>query len=63
MRNIWGAITGTAILTILPEYLRIFQDYDILIYGGVLLLIMIFLPEGLVMGIFNLIKKSLKKAR
>ncbi|MCD6407340.1 branched-chain amino acid ABC transporter permease [Candidatus Aerophobetes bacterium] len=63
MRNIWGAITGTAILTILPEYLRVFQDYDILIYGGVLLLIMIFLPEGLVMGIFNLIKKSLKKAR
>jgi len=50
-------------LTILPEYLRVFQDYDILIYGGVLLLIMIFLPEGLVMGIFNLIKKSLKKAR
>jgi len=59
MANIWGAITGTAILTILPEYLRAFQDYDILIYGAVLLGIMIFLPEGLVLGVFNIMRKKI----
>lgn len=53
MANIWGALVGTSILTILPEYLRVFKDYDILIYGGVLLAIMIFLPEGLLVTIFN----------
>ncbi len=59
MANIWGAIIGTAILTILPEYLRAFEDYDILIYGSVLLGIMIFLPEGLVIGIFNILKEKI----
>jgi len=49
---------GTALLTILLEFLRIFHDYDILIYGGVLLLIMIFLPEGVFKGLFNLIYKG-----
>ncbi len=63
MANIWGALIGTAILTILPEYLRTFQDYDILIYGAVLLGIMIFLPEGLAIGIFNIVKKKLSSPK
>lgn len=58
MANIWGAVMGTALLTVLPEYLRVFKDYDILIYGSVLLLIMIFLPEGLLVGIFNRIRNK-----
>ncbi|GAH94483.1 unnamed protein product, partial [marine sediment metagenome] len=40
MSSVWGAMIGAALLTILPEYLRAFQDYDILIYGSILLLIM-----------------------
>jgi len=64
MDSIWRVIMGTALLTILPEFLRIFHDYDILIYGGVLLLIMIFLPEGVFKGLFNLIYKgSFPKSR
>ncbi len=47
MENIWGAILGTAILTLLPEYLRFFKDYDILIYGSILMIIMLLRPEGL----------------
>lgn len=47
MEHIWGAITGTAILTLLPEYLRFLKDYDILIYGIILMSIMIIRPEGL----------------
>ena len=45
--HIWGAIVGTAVLTILPEYLRFFQDFDILIYGVILMAIMLLRPEGL----------------
>ncbi len=55
MTSVWGAIMGTALLTILPEFLRMFHDYDILIYGGILLFIMMFLPEGLFIGLFKVI--------
>ncbi len=58
MASVWGAIIGAALLTILPEYLRAFHDYDILIYGSILLVIMIFLPQGLFAGIFSLVKKE-----
>jgi branched-chain amino acid transport system permease protein len=58
MANVWGAMIGAALLTLLPEYLRAFHDYDILIYGSILLVIMIFLPQGLFAGIFSLIKKE-----
>ncbi len=47
MEHIWGAIAGTALLTILPEYLRFFKDFDILIYGVILMAIMLLRPEGL----------------
>jgi branched-chain amino acid transport system permease protein len=58
MANVWGAMIGAALLTLLPEYLRAFHDYDILIYGSILLVIMIFLPQGLFVGILSLIKKE-----
>jgi len=53
MTSVWGAIIGAALLTILSEYLRVFHDYDILIYGSILLLLIMFLPQGL----FGLIRK------
>ena len=58
MTSVWGAIIGAALLTLVPEYLRAFHDYDTLIYGSVLLLIVIFLPQGLFGGIFGLVKKT-----
>jgi branched-chain amino acid transport system permease protein len=51
LESVWGGILGASVLTILPEYLRFFRDYDILVYGCILMLIMIFMPEGLLIGI------------
>ena len=51
MANIWGCILGAALLTILPEYLRVFEDYDVVVYGFILLFIIMFLPGGLSQGI------------
>ncbi len=48
MTNIWGAIVGSLIMTILPESLRFFHDYDVLMYGLVLLIVMMFMPDGIV---------------
>ncbi len=68
LHNIWGAFSGALLLSLLPEglsflseYLQTFDiryrtDYDTLIYGGILLLIMLFLPEGLFEGLSRLLK-------
>ncbi len=47
MSSVWGALLGAAVLTILPEFLTVFEDMDILVYGLILMLIMIFAPGGL----------------
>jgi branched-chain amino acid transport system permease protein len=47
MGSLWGSIKGAAIFTLLPEFLGVFQEYDILMYGVILLGMMMFLPNGL----------------
>ena len=54
MASIWGSLLGAAVLTILPELLVVFHDYEIIIYGAILMVVMIFLPRGLVRGILDL---------
>lgn len=49
--SIYGSFLGAAILTLLPEYLRALQDYDIVVYGLLLILMTMFMPGGLVSGI------------
>ncbi|MGX8705973.1 MAG: branched-chain amino acid ABC transporter permease [bacterium] len=39
--NIWGSIIAAALLTVLPELLRAFADYRMLVYAIVLILVML----------------------
>jgi branched-chain amino acid transport system permease protein len=49
MQSIWGALLGTVLMTFVGnEWLQVFADYEILVYGAVLLLVALFLPQGLV---------------
>lgn len=48
MTSVWGALLGAALLTFLPEWLIFLEDFDILAYGLILLLITMFLNKGLV---------------
>ncbi len=57
--SIYGSFLGAALLTLLPEFLRSAQDFDIIIYGGVLMLMVMFMPGGLVRGVPELLKKML----
>lgn len=43
----WGVVAATIFLTLLPEAFRFINDYRLLIYGGLLVLIMRFAPGGL----------------
>jgi branched-chain amino acid transport system permease protein len=50
MGNIVGAVVGATVLVILPELLRPLQNYRLLIFGMLLMVMMIFRPEGIVVS-------------
>ena len=49
--SVYGSFLGAVILTMLPEFLRVFQDLDIVIYGLMLILMTMYMPGGLISGI------------
>lgn len=49
----FGAVLGAFILSVLPELLIVFEDFEVLIFGLILMVIMIFLPEGLFVSLKN----------
>lgn len=55
--SIYGSFLGALLLTLLPEFLRFMHDYDIVFYGGLLMVMTIFMPGGLVRGIPDLFRK------
>ncbi len=58
--TIRGPVLGAVILTVLPEYLRFIQDYRMLTYGLLLVIIMVYQPQGL-FGHRSFIVEGLKK--
>jgi len=51
MGSIIGVIIAAFILILMPEYLRAFSDYRMLVFGGVLVVMMVFRPQGLISNI------------
>lgn len=49
--SVLGATFGAAILTLLPQVLTVFAEYEQLVLGLVMVLVMIFLPQGLLPSI------------
>ena len=54
MGTLLGPLIGTVFLVTLPELLRVFQDYRLLLLGILLILTMTFLPQGIVGGFTSL---------
>jgi len=54
MASIWGSLLGAGVLTVLPELLTVFHDFEVVIFGAILMVVMIFLPRGLVRGLLDL---------
>ena len=64
MQTFWGPVLGAAILTLLPEFLRFLGPWRLSFYGGVLVLLMIARPSGLITrsmmrGLGQLVDRSL----
>ena len=51
--NIWGSIIAAALLTVLPELLRAFADYRMLIYAIVLILVMLITNNPTMRALFT----------
>ena len=51
LASTYGAVFGAIVLTLLPQVLVVFEDYEVLILGAILMSIMIFLPQGLFVGL------------
>ena len=63
--NVLGSIISATLLTILPEVLRAFADYRMLVYAVVLILVMIFTNNPTILAltdrIFGPVRRALKK--
>ncbi len=57
----FGAVIGALLLSLLPEVLIVFEDFEVLIFGAILMVIMIFLPQGLFVALeqafYNLVSR------
>jgi len=63
MASIWGAPLGAASITLLIEWLRNlpFKDIDVIAHGLILILVMIFMPGGVVCGLQDIIQRVLRR--
>jgi branched-chain amino acid transport system permease protein len=63
MASIWGALLGASLLTMLPEWLHAFADFEMVVYGLILMLVMVVMPQGLTRGLMDIYSKSKRKNR
>ncbi|NNU44989.1 branched-chain amino acid ABC transporter permease [Ramlibacter montanisoli] len=48
MASVFGAVVGAAVLTVLPQLLTVLKDYEMMVFGAVLVATMVLFPQGLV---------------
>lgn len=58
--TVFGAFTGATILTALPQVLTVFHDFEHVILGLIMMLVMIFMREGLMPSIVKAIRARKK---
>ena len=63
MGSIWGTLFGTALITLLPEWIESLESYKDIIHGLILVLILLFLPQGLVTGIAHVLRTRMAMRR
>lgn len=62
MGSLWGGTFGAILLTVLPEVLHFVKEYNVLIYGLILMGVVVFFPEGLFPGISGVLRGRQEEA-
>ncbi|UCD71833.1 MAG: branched-chain amino acid ABC transporter permease [Syntrophobacterales bacterium] len=60
--SLGGPIIGSLILVALPEYLRALEQYQWLIYGGLIIVVLIFMPNG-IWGAIKSMSESIERRK
>jgi len=63
MASTFGAVVGAAVLTTLPQLLTVFKEYEMVVFGAVMMLTMIFMPRGLVPTLDSLLSGRQRAAQ
>jgi len=63
MASTFGAAFGAGLLTLLPEFLVVFEEYEVIIFGAILMGVMIFMPQGLFVGLAQALRAVVGRFR
>jgi branched-chain amino acid transport system permease protein len=63
MGSIWGTLFGVGFITLLPHWLEFLETYYDIIHGLILVLILLFLPQGFITGLVDIIRVRLARHR
>lgn len=58
--TLWGALLGAGVLTFLPEYLRGLEDFEVLAYGAILMIVLLFMPRGILFALKRIFWRTRK---
>ena len=58
MASTFGAVVGAVALTVLPQILTLLKDYELLVFGALLMGTIVFMPRGLVPSIAALLRRG-----
>jgi branched-chain amino acid transport system permease protein len=56
MRSVWGAVVGACVMGLMPDLLAELEKWRFVIYGLILLTIMMFVPQGILLGTRDLVQ-------
>ncbi len=57
MASTFGAVIGAVVLTVVPQVLTVFENYEMMVFGGVLMGMIIFMHKGLLPTLSEFIGK------
>ncbi len=61
--TVYGPLLGTAVVVLVPQIFSAYYDYHLMIFGSILLLSLILLPDGIVGTIEDWLRRRSAKAR
>lgn len=60
--TIFGGLVGAIILGLIPEFARVIQDYRMLLYGLLMIVLVLFMPDG-ILGMLSRVSYRIKEAK
>jgi branched-chain amino acid transport system permease protein len=59
--SLWGSVFGAIFLSLLPEFLHVVKEYNVLVYGFILMVVLMFFPKGLFPAVQSLCVALIRK--